>query len=547
MADFVPVDHDPFAAAPADGAANLVPVDNDPFAAAPPAAGQPSHSAILDFFKSMPRGVLKGLSSALSAGGQAAQIEMGQPVDVPDAPDTTAILEKNVTGDLPKPQGRAGKYGDVIGETLGNPASWVGPGGALMKTVTGIGSAAGSEAAGELADKFKLGPVTGTIARLLGGVAGGSVPHVGARIVTPLPTSEARRGLNATLRAEGIDQTAGQATGRRNLQYWENDLSPGINERQGEQLTRAALRRVGENADRATPEVVDRAFTRIGGDFDRVGANNTLQADHRMGRDIVDAWTHYAHHTPVSQRLPAARNYVRDIYNTVTANGGVLRGDVYNTLRSKLAASARQSRDATTSHFYSDMTEALDDAMARSIRRNNSGDIGVLDRARRQYRNMLVVERAASGAGESAANGMLTPAQLASATKAVHGKRAFVRGQGDFADLSRAAQGALPALPDSGTSQRQRINNLLHRLGGIGGAIGGYHASGGAEGAVLGLLAGELAGPFVEGAVRGGARRVLMNPLTQGYLGNQLLPDVPSLFQTAPFQPFTAASATQRR
>jgi hypothetical protein len=67
---------------------------------------------------------------------------MGQPVDVPDAKETAQILEKNVTGPLPN----EGPYGRAVGETVGNPASWVGPGSLPLKAGGAILSALGGEA-----------------------------------------------------------------------------------------------------------------------------------------------------------------------------------------------------------------------------------------------------------------------------------------------------------------------------------------------------------------------------------------------------------------
>lgn len=128
--------------------------------AKPAATGNP----VIDFIKSVPGGVVNGLSSALSAGGQAAQAEMGQPIDVPGAAETSQILQSNVTGQLPQPQGMAGRFGQSVGEYLGNPASYIGPGGAALKVggaiLGGLGSQAGEE-------------IGGTPGRIAGSVAGG--------------------------------------------------------------------------------------------------------------------------------------------------------------------------------------------------------------------------------------------------------------------------------------------------------------------------------------------------------------------------------------
>ncbi len=145
---------------------------------APPAAPQGVMANALDFAKSIPRGALSGLSNALSASGQAEQLQMGQPVDVPSPQDTTKILEQNVTGELHQPQGRAGKVGAAIGETLGNPASFVGPGGLPLK----IGGAVLSGAGGEVGRQAAEGTKYEIPAQIAGSLAGGVV---GAKALGP--------------------------------------------------------------------------------------------------------------------------------------------------------------------------------------------------------------------------------------------------------------------------------------------------------------------------------------------------------------------------
>ena len=127
-------------------------------------------SSAADLLMSIPRGILKGLANTASTGGQAAQIEMGQPVDVPSKAETTDILERNVTGPLPRPQGPAGHYGETIGEFVGNPISYLGPGSLLPKLIGAVGSAVGSEAAGQLTKGTAAEP----FARVGGAILAGS-------------------------------------------------------------------------------------------------------------------------------------------------------------------------------------------------------------------------------------------------------------------------------------------------------------------------------------------------------------------------------------
>jgi hypothetical protein len=187
-------------------------------------------------------------------------------------------------------------------------------------------------------------------------------------------------------------------------------------------------------------------------------------------------------------------------------------------LRSRLSAAARGSNDPQLSHALSDITESLDDAMSRSIRQNNPADIGGFEQARRQWRNMLVIERAAAAAGENAAKGLLSPANLASAAKQIMGKRAWVRGQGDFEPLARAGQAVLLPLPNSGTAQRAEALHHLQLAGLLG--AGGEALSGSLLGGVAGLAA-----PAVI------ARGLLSRPV-QSYLGNRVAAGAPRLLDT---------------
>lgn len=184
--------------------------------AAQPTAPQGFVGNAMDFAKSIPGGVVNGLSSALSAGGQASQTEMGQPVDVPGPKETSQILQQNVTGNLPQPQGMAGRFGESVGEAVGNPASYLGPGSIPLKVggavLGGLGGQAGEE-------------VGGAPGRVLGSMAGGALA---ARAIGPsqpsaaIPTqdnlfSAADRGYKAAINSgvelspKGVGQFAAAA------------------------------------------------------------------------------------------------------------------------------------------------------------------------------------------------------------------------------------------------------------------------------------------------------------------------------------------------
>jgi hypothetical protein len=153
-----------------------------------PEAAPDSHW--MDFLKSLPTGVVHGLANTASASGKAAATEMGDPElesQIPGGAEGSKLLQENVTGPLHKPQGKAGKIGESVGEALGNPVSYVGPGGMVAK----VAGAAVSGAAGEEASQLTGGSnVARTAASTLaGGLTGLAASERGiARLTGKLPT-----------------------------------------------------------------------------------------------------------------------------------------------------------------------------------------------------------------------------------------------------------------------------------------------------------------------------------------------------------------------
>ncbi len=169
--------------------------------------------------------------------------------------------------------------------------------------------------------------------------------------------------------------------------------------------------------------------------------------------------------------------------------------------------------------------------MERTLKASgNAGDWKEWQKARREYRNMLVIEKAATGNGADTALGLISPSQLRNAT-VQQGRRAYARGQGDFADLARSGEAIMKPLPNSGTAPRLKAQNLGltgHAVPlGIGGAIGGM--VGGPVGAAIGGAAG-LAIPRLAG-------RLALTAPVRNYLTNQ---------RAAPGLPGSSLSPIQR-
>jgi len=429
----------------------------------------------------------------------------------PRSSDIRSAIEK-ATGTFYEPQTKAGEYAQTVGELV--PAALGGEGSLAPRLIKqALIPALASETAGQATQGTAAEPYARIAAAIAAPIGAGAIANAARRVVTPLPASPERLAAVQTLANEGVPVTAGQASGSNALRYMESSLGDApfagnqtsrTIERQGEAFTQAALSRVGENATRATPEVVDRAFARIGNNFDQLAARNTMAADRRLGNDLNTTELQYNRMTPPNARAPVVSEMINDIQDIAARNGNALPGDQYQAFRSRLDRAARASRaDPQLSGALFDIRNALDDAMQRSI---NPADRGAWQEARRQYRNMLVIEEAATGAGENAAQGIISPAALRNAT-VVQNRRAYARGQGDFADLAHAGETLVRPMPQSGTAPRAFAAAMP--------AIVGAGIAGG-PGAALGA-AGSVVAPGLAG-------RALMSRPVQGYLGNQLLP-----------------------
>lgn len=426
---------------------------------------------------------------------------------------------EDYTGKFYEPKTTAGEYARTIGEFA--PMAVLGPGGLGARAANVIAPALVSETAGQLTKGTEAEPW----ARAGGALAGGMVPTAAMRVVTPVSGGEAVRAAHvANLQNEGVQAlTAGQRTGNKALRWAEAVAAdtPGaarkaerINTAAAEQFTRAALRRAGVNAPRATPDIIDGAFNNLGQRFNAIAAQSHMRVDSGLLHNLRRAVFDYEDLVPPSQRAPFLTNLVDDI-RAARNQAGAINGEAYQSLRSRVETLRRSTRnDPNLAIALRNVREALDDAMGRSVPQNLANE---WRQVRGQYRNLIAIEQAAAGAGENAALGLISPSQLRNATKAMD-KRGYVRGRNDLGNLARSGEAIMKPLPNSGTAPRAEFNNLFAAGGAAVGTL-----FGGAPGAALGAVA----APLVKGAV---ARGVLSGPV-QNYLSNQALSGLIDAYQ----------------
>lgn len=489
-------------------------------ATAPAATAEPSWGdTAMDVGASLGAGVVRGTvglstlpvtaSRALTSGSDwLAEKITGQPTDssgsyIDRGQDrANAFMDEN----LYAPRTTAGEYAETAGEFI--PGALI-PGATVGNALRfGVLPGLASEGAGQLTEGTGIEPY----ARVAAALAAPMLPALASRAISPFSgaiSPERQRAITA-LQGEGVPLTAGQQTGSRGLQFAESELGGGraasIIDDQARAFTEAATSRAGMQGSLATPDAMAANAQRLGQGFQNISARNAVRADPQFGNDMGRVLREYDRVLPTAQR-EVVNNMADDILAITSSNGGSIPGEVYQATRSRLGRMAQSARnsDPEYANALRGLRNTLDDAMARSV---SPDDAAEWARLRSEYGNMKVLEKAATGAGESAAMGTISPAKLRQA--ATTGRQSgYARGTGDFDELARSGQAVMSPLPNSGTAGRIRAQNLGAPLLAGGGAL-----AGGLPGMVAGLLAPQVAGA------------ALMSRPVQSYLTNQLAPNM---------------------
>lgn len=448
-------------------------------------------------------------SEAMTAQG----LDAGNPLSAQSLQDAMSILSGGATDY--QGQTTAGKYAGTVAEFIPGAAAF---GGANPSNLAMYGALPGvaSEAAGQATEGTGLEPY----ARIAAALAAPMAVSGAGRVISPYGGRIDPQRMQAAevLRAEGVNPTAGQLTGSRALLARESELGAAraadIMDDQARAFTEAAMRRTGQQGT-ATPENMANLYQRLGQGFEYISSRNALVADQGLVSSMNKTFQEYSKVLPADQKR-IVRDLGQDIADRFRAGNGSISGSDYQTIRSRLGrvANSAKNSDPEYASALRGMRNALDDAMSRSV---SPDDAAEWARLRREYGNMKVIEKAATGAGAEAAMGNISPQALRAA--AVTGRRGqYARGEGDFDELARAGNTVLQKLPDSGTATRLNARTM-GGFGSILGAGAGGYAGGplaGMAGAALGAAA-----PYVAG-------RALMSKPVQSWLTNQMVnsPDV---------------------
>ncbi len=275
---------------------------------------------------------------------------------------------------------------------------------------------------------------------------------------------------------------------------------------------KAVIGEMGETADRATPAVMNRAATRIGGVFDDVAARTNVAVDNPMMTALGRVETEAAAAPLGAEGQSAIKTQIDNVMTAAAKGNGTLTGEAYQQLTRSGSPlqRAEHAADPNVRHYAGQIRDALDGAFERSA---SAADKPALQQARAQWRAMKTIEDLV----EKSPDGNLSPAllmgQVRSASAKFDGSTGGMAytGGGNLGDLARIGQQFLKPPPNSGTPDRMLVNALLG-----GGAVSAAIANPWSIAAVpAGLAANRLVGGYLRSG--GLANRMIdssLNPST---------------------------------
>lgn len=325
---------------------------------------------------------------------------------------------------------------------------------------------------------------------LTGGVAGAAGQGVVSGIAAlaqpaKAALSPAVAALAAKAEAAGIPIRMDQLSDSRFLKTLASTLEKlpftgagAARTKQQEAFNRAVSRTFGENTPNVTQDVYAGAKRRIGGEFNRLTAQNSLSVNNQLVSRLASVQDE-AQRFGTDDTARAVKNAIDEFLSKQDATGAV-PGRAYQALDSQLGGLTKAGGEKAL--YLGQVRDAVRSAMDNSI---SAADQDAWKLARTQYGNLKTVRDLVAKEG---ADGNISPALLAGRINANNaGKESMAMGgRGELGDLARIGrQFVRDPIPDSGTAGRLAA---LGALGGGGYALGVdptvllYTAAGGATG-----------------------------------------------------------------
>jgi len=379
-----------------------------------------------------------------------------------------------------------------------------------------------SEAAGSATHGTAAEPYARLAASILAPMIFSKAVQLGARSVSPNVIQDKQRlKYLQNLRKNGIYPTAGQATGNTKLQYREavQDFGKNSEIENQRRFTAAAMKQIGSKSESATPEALSAAYDRIGGVFNKIAKGESV-AISKDGLTKAKLAIRDFHDSVAPSGRATLPIKVYEKINNAYSNSQNISGSDYIQWVSRLGKLTKSS-DQSVRDVAIRLRGVLDGEFEKTLRATGKmNKVAELQTARLQYRNFLAIERAASGAGQGTAFGVLSPQRLRSAVNNVFGRRNYTQAQDGLPMLARSGTAIMKQLPQSGTAPRLSALANISAGGAPLGAGGLTYMATGNPSLALGVGAASTLYPIARNMFIG-------SRIGQRYLSNQLLKSYP--------------------
>lgn len=358
--------------------------------------------------------------------------------------------------DRPLMETGAGLTGNIIGNVAAALPTMAIPGAGTIAGSAALGGALGALQPTATGESTLGNIVTGAA---FGG-AGAAIPKGIARIVNPQAVQRVQESVGTL--------TPGQALGGAWKTAEEKATSlpfagPQIQKAQQasvESFNKGVLNKVlepiGESVDEIGHEGVKTAGDLISKSYQKLLPQLKIQADEPFMAQIQGV-------KDLAQSLPEdkAAQLTRILDQKVTGkftDSGLMSGETMKQVDSELGRMIRGYKSSPNfdERQLGDALRETQSALRTMVERNNPDKAGQLSAINDAFAKFIRVERAASGVGTK--EGVFTPAQLLSATKATDAslrKGQFARGGALLQDVASQAKQTIGAgYPDSGTAGR---------------------------------------------------------------------------------------------
>lgn len=391
-----------------------------------------------------------------------------------------AIGSATLKGLTPAAASTAGKLGNVATKALVGGATGAASSG-LYGYGTGEGGAGDRLSAAK--DYAGLGATVGAGIPLatsgLGAVALAATPKIdeGLREVGKLAQK-----YKIPLSLEQLSSSRALKAFQKNSQDLPLSGQAAFRDKQLSAWNREVIKTFGGEGDKFTPEVADKAFTRLGKQFDALGKGKTISnqwvsvMESNIAKNLEEA-TQLGVSNEGRQGLQAFIQ--KNIYDNLLPDGS-LSGTTLNQVRAKANALGRKATDPAVKELYRDLENVIVDALT-----DGTGKAAkAFSKTKQQYKNLL----AAEPLFVSAAGGTVKPSLLANRVSKVYGRQ-YIRGKaGELGDLARIGKSILGEAGGSDTAGRVTMQLGTYGLPVAASAMGvSAPVAAGVAGATVGL------------------------------------------------------------